>query len=224
MGKAKWVLIALAVILLILALLVGTIVVLVVGSNTRFLLVETERVWHTELASGNYTGSHMCFDFPTYQMDQEGRKLEDWGNSKRSSFKLAYCSGSMAGGLLESGGASGVDYIDHLPFEVGESIPFGASRFKVNVTVDEDLNVLLDRTEKLLRGETRHFDYDLVVEHPYQDMETGENRTCMVRYVQNTTITNYGIWKLSEIEFGYSNEPYWWPHDMVTGERPKWSR
>ncbi len=208
--------ISIAVVLTVMAfVLTGTVIYLLVKANTRFLLVETDRQWRTELVYGNFTGGHMCFDFPTYYLDKEERKLEDWRGPKQTGFKLAYCSSSAAGGLLDSGGASGVDYIEDLPFNEEEYVPFGESRFFINVTVDKDLNVFVNRTERLNRGESKRFHFDMVLDHKYQN-DMGENMSCMVRFLQNTTVTNHGIWKLSEVEFGYRDEPYWWPWDLGT--------
>jgi hypothetical protein len=199
----KWIVAAALVLLIAISVTGGIGAYLMIRENASFLLVETDRTWHTELVSGNYTDGEMCFDFPTYYIDRDRHRLEDWGNDRQSGFDLVYGSSSSAGGIMESGGASGLEYIRSLPFTEEEWIPWGQSEFFINVTVTEGLDVFVNGTIPLERGNSIRYDYDRIL--IYHNHEAGDNdtanSTCRIRYVQNSTLTNFGLWKVKDIDF-----------------------
>ncbi len=165
-----------------------------------YLLVETILYSGTELISGNYTDGTLCIDFPTYSIDEENKTVHHYMGSKQENFKLVYGSGELAGGIMRTGGATGLIYVNELPFKRIEHISQGDSYFNVSITVTENLAVYINESYLLSPGSSVNYTYDF--EREYQNQLSGSNETCIIRYSGTTRITNYGIWKKSMIEYG----------------------
>ena len=189
---------------LIIASACGYLIYTSISLDDTFLLVETERVWHTELVEGNYTDGHCCFDFPMYSIDEDNKTIYDRGNTKNNSFKVAYGSGSFGNGLIDSGGASGLQYINELPFNKRERVRFADTYFFINITIKDDYQVFINETELLKPGESKIYTYDIVKEYTNHFVEGDDdvmNSICVIRYTSNTTVKNYGHWKKATIDF-----------------------
>jgi hypothetical protein len=176
-----------------------------VGSDV-FLFVETVGDMRTTLVEGNYTGGHICFDFPTYSVDEASEKVHQFAGSLPGHYRLAYGSGFFAGGLVSSGGASGLVFIDELPFTAREDVSDGNTTFTVKVTVTERLEVLLeggpfDVAFRLDAGTQWKLPYDTVKEHQNAGDGCSEGSVCKIGYTGKTTITNHGFWARSNVEF-----------------------
>ena len=172
-----------------------------------FILVETVGDLRTTLVGGNYTDGHMCIDFPTYSVDEAGHKVHQFAGGPPGHYRLAYGSGFSAGGLVSSGGASGLRFIDRLPFTTEENVADGNTTFTVNVTVTEKLDVILegkpfDGAFCLHPGTNWTFSYDTVKEHQNAGNGCCNGSVCKIEYRGWTTITNHGFWKKSNVEFG----------------------
>jgi len=171
-----------------------------------FLFVETVGDLRTTLIEGNYTGGHISFDFPTYSVDEPGQKIHQFAGSHPGHYRLAYGSGFFAGGLVSSGGASGLVFIDKLPFTTEEFIGDGNATLTVKVTVTERLEVLLeggpfDVAFRLDPGTQWKLPYDTVKEHQNAGDGCSEGSVCKIGYTGKTTITNHGFWTRSNVEF-----------------------
>ena len=171
-----------------------------------FLLVETVGELRTELVEGNYTDGHMCIDFPTYGVDEAEHKVVLDVGRPPGHYRLAYGSGFSAGGLISSGGASGLRFIDGLPFSAEEQMDDGNGTFTVNVTVNEKMEVLLegkpfDGAYRLGSGKSWTLSYDTVREHQNAGDGCCNGSICKIEYIGKTTITNHGMWKKSNVEF-----------------------
>jgi hypothetical protein len=171
-----------------------------------YLLVDTVSQLHTELVAGNYTDGTLCFDFPTYEVNEKEKKVEMFIGKAPDHYRLAYGSGFFAGGLVSSGGASGLKFVDRLPFTTVEDIDGGNGSFAVKVTVTADRMVLLEGkpfngTHGLEQGQSWRFSYDVVREHQNCGDGCCNGTTCLIRYVGSTEIRNYGVWKKSGMEF-----------------------
>lgn len=176
----------------------------------NFLLVETKREWDTELIEGNYTDGHICFDFPMYSIDGENKIVDDWGNAKKDSFKVAYGSGNFGSGLMDSGGASGLEYVDELPFHNRERVKYADTYFFINISITKDCKLFINDTE-LLPGESKVYSYDIIMEYTnrFVDEENNvNNSTCLIKYKSNTTVKNYGQWKKASVNF----------HNIITAD------
>ena len=201
--KIKLILTLIIILFLFVSILSYFIYVFIIDDN--FLLVETERRWSTELISGNYTDGHMCFDFPMYSIDENNRKIDDWGNKRQTNYKLVFGSASFGGGLKDSGGASGLDYIKEFPFYEEERVPIGESYFMINITITENLKVFINDSLEIKQGKSKIYSYDFIAEYTNKgynnELENQSNQTCMIRYRGSTTVKNYGFWKKSDIKF-----------------------
>ncbi|MDI6916705.1 MAG: hypothetical protein QMC80_02785 [Thermoplasmatales archaeon] len=164
-----------------------------------YLLVETIAHTGTALVSGNYTDGTLCIDFPTYSIDEGNKTLHHYMGSEQENFKLVYGSGELAGGIMKTGGATGLTYINDLPFFKTEKISMGNTYFNITITITENFEVYINDTYLLSPGTSINYTYDF--EDVYQNRNSS-NETCVIRYSGNTRITNYGIWKKSMIEFG----------------------
>lgn len=171
-----------------------------------YLLVETVSDLRTGLIEGNYTGGHLCFDFPTYGVDDAQQKVDLFVGKPPGEYRLAYGSGQFAGGLVSSGGASGLRFIDRLPFRAEEEVDDGNGTFTVNVTVTENMEVLLEGRPfegdfRLGTGKSWTSSYDTVKEHQNAGDGCCNGSVCKIEYIGKTTITNHGMWKKSGVEF-----------------------
>ena len=200
----KKIIVIMIIVSIIIAGVCGYLIYYFFWPGNEFLLVETERRWHSELVEGNYTDGHLCFDFPMYSIDEKNQKIEDWGNTKKVNFKVVYGSGSFGGGLIDSGGASGLDYINELPFQTEENVKYANSYFSINISIKKDYRVFINEIEQIKPGERKIFSYDIIKKYTnqYLDEQDGTNNTtCLIRYTSNTTVKNYGFWKKYSIEF-----------------------
>jgi hypothetical protein len=109
-----------------------------------YLLVDTVSDLRTELVEGNYADGHVCFDFPTYHVNEDAHKVNLFTGTPPDHYSLAYGSGYSAGGLVSSGGASGLRFMDNLPFTTSEEVDGGNETFTINITVTEKMKVLLE--------------------------------------------------------------------------------
>jgi len=172
-----------------------------------FLLVETVSELHTGLVEGNYSGGTICFDFPTYDVDLAAHKVHEYLQKPPREYRAAYGSGFFAGGLVSSGGASGLRFIDKLPFKTTESLSDGNGTFSVNVTIDANLDVILEGKPfeapyKLAPGKAWTLSYDVL--RDFQNPGDGccNGSFCKIENVGHATITNHGVWKKSDVVFG----------------------
>lgn len=204
-SRSKFIIIFIIIVLILIFSIFGYLLYLFIAVDDDFLLVETERRWYTELISGNYTDGHMCFDFPMYSIDENNRKIEDRENTKQTGYKLVYGSASFGGGLKDSGGASGLNYINDFPFLTEERVPVGESYFIINITITGNLKVFINDSFEIKQGESKIYSYDFIAEYENKGIRDEiidpNNQTCMIRYRGNTTVKNYGIWKKVDIKF-----------------------
>lgn len=173
----------------------------------EYILVETVGRLQTELVAGNYTDGHMCFDFPTYGVNERDRKVEMFVGKAPGSYRLAYGSGFFAGGLVSSGGASGLKFVDRLPFTAHEQVDTGNGSSTVSITITEGGEVLLqgeliNGTLRLGPGHSWTSSYDVVKEYQNRGDGCCNGTTCWIRYIGSTTIKNYGVWKRSGLVSG----------------------
>jgi hypothetical protein len=172
----------------------------------EFLLVETVGELHTKLVEGNFTDGHICFDFPTYSVDTAGHRVHQFAGKPPEKYRIAYGSGFFAGGLVSSGGASGLGFIDDAPFRAEESVDDGNGTFTVDVTVNDDMDVILegkpfDGPYKLAPGKSWTLSYDIVREHQNEGDGCCNGSICKIEYIGSTTITNHGMWRKSDLRY-----------------------
>ena len=171
-----------------------------------YLLVDTVSDLRTELVEGNYTDGHMCFDFPTYEVNGGAHKVNLFIGKPPGHYSLAYGSGRFAGGLVSSGGASGLRFTDRLPFTTSEEVDGGNGSFLVRITVTEKMDVLLEGKPfsgafRLEPGRSWTLSYDVVKEHQNGGDGCCNGSACKIEYIGKTTIKNHGIWKKAGVEF-----------------------
>jgi hypothetical protein len=172
-----------------------------------FLLVETVGELQTKLVEGNYTDGTICFDFPTYSVDAAGHRVHQFAGEPPEKYRLAYGSGFFAGGLVSTGGASGLKFVDELPFSAGERVDDGNGTFTVNIKVNGNMDVILEGKPfngqfRLAPGKSWTLSYDIVREHQNEGDGCCNGSICKIEYIGSTTITNHGMWNKSAVEFG----------------------
>ncbi|UCH89908.1 MAG: hypothetical protein JSV49_04495, partial [Thermoplasmata archaeon] len=176
--------------------IIETSLIKIKNDNEHFLLVEWISYHYTELISGNYTDGHTCFDFPMYFIDEENKTIDVWWDLSQDNFILAYGSGMFADGLVDSGGATGLNFFNILPFNKIKKVFMGNNSFNVSLTITENFEVYINDSDLLESGDSIMYTYD----YNYEYQNHNSNETCIIRHYGVTVIKNYGIWKKSWIQ------------------------